>query len=89
MMKGKKTTQEEKIKIVKYCLAADLSYKETAEKYQVSYNNVYPWVKKYKELGPDGLVDGRGSRKPNFIQTIEEKAEAENVALRARNEIWI
>lgn len=85
-MKGKKTTQEEKIEIVRDCLVTDLSYKKTAEKYQVSYNNVYSWVQKYKKHGPDSLVDGRGRRKPNSIQTKEEKAEAENMVLRARNE---
>ncbi len=85
-MNGKKTTQEEKIEIVKDCLANGLAYKETAEKYQVSYNNVYSWVRKYKEHGPDGLVDGRGRGKPNSIQTEEEKIRAENAALRARNE---
>lgn len=85
-MKGKKTTQEEKIQMVKDYLNNGLSYKEAAEKYQVSYNNIYSWVQKYKKHGPDGLVDGRGRGKPDAIQTEEEKIRAENAALRARNE---
>ena len=85
-MKSRKTTQEEKIEIVKSCLKTGLSYKETAEKYQVSYNNVYSWVRKYKEHGPDGLVDGRGRGKPDKIQTEEEKLRTEIAALKARNE---
>ncbi|HFM5626336.1 MULTISPECIES: helix-turn-helix domain-containing protein [Lactobacillales] len=85
-MTDKKSTQEEKIKIVQDCLANSLSYKKTAEKYQVSYNNVYSWVQKYKKHGPDGLVDGRGRGKPNSVQTEEERIRAENAALRARNE---
>ena len=85
-MKGKKTTQAEKIEIVKDCLANGLSYKETAEKYHVSYNNVYSWIQKYKEHGPDGLIDGRGRGKPDSIQTDEERIRAENAALKARNE---
>lgn len=85
-MKNKKKTQEEKIQIVKDYLGNGLSYKETAKKYQVSYNNVYSWVQKYKNHGPDGLVDGRGRGKPDAIQTEEEKIRAENAALRARNE---
>ena len=36
-MKGKKISLEEKIKIVKDFLANGLSYKEAAEKHQVSY----------------------------------------------------
>ena len=85
-MRGRKTTQEEKIQIVKDYLANNLSYKEAAEKHQVSYNNVYSWVQKYKEHGPDGLVDGRGRGKPDIIQTEEERIRAENAALKARNE---
>jgi transposase len=85
-MKGKKKAQKEKIEIVKDCLANGLSYKETVKKYQVSYNNVYSWVQKYQKHGPDGLVDGRGRRKPNSVQTEKERTRAENAALRARNE---
>ncbi|WP_102027752.1 helix-turn-helix domain-containing protein [Salirhabdus sp. Marseille-P4669] len=85
-MKSRKTTREEKMEIVKDCLANYLSYKETAEKYHVSYNNVYAWTKKYKRYGPDGLVDGRGQGKPTSIQTEEEKLRTEIAALKARNE---
>lgn len=85
-MKGKKTTQEEKIEIVKDFLATGLSYKETAEKHGVSYNNVYAWVQKYKDHGPAGLADGRGRGKPDAIQTAEEKLRTENAALKARNQ---
>lgn len=85
-MKGRKTTQEEKITIVQDCLANGLSYKETAEKYQVSYNNVYSWVQKYQQHGPEGLVDGTGRGKPATIQTEEERMRTEYAALKARNE---
>lgn len=85
-MKSRKTTQEERIEIVKDCLNTGLLYKETAKKYQVSYNNVYSRVQKYKEHGPDGLVDGRGRGKPDKIQTDEEKLRTEIEALKARNE---
>lgn len=59
--------------MVKDYLNNGLSYKEASEKYQVSYNNIYSWVQKYKNHGPDGLVDGHGRRKPDAIQTEEEK----------------
>lgn len=85
-MKSRKTTHAEKIKIVKDCLANGLSYKETAEKYQVSYHNVYSWVQKYQQHGPDGLFDGRGRGKPAAIQTETEKIRAKYAALKARNE---
>lgn len=85
-MKGRKTTHEEKVKIVKDHLIGGLSYTEAAEKHNVSYNNIYSWVQKYKEHGPDGLFDGRGRRKPDSIQTDEEKLKTEIAALKARNE---
>lgn len=85
-MKSRKTTQDEKLQIIKDCLDNGLSYKDTAEKYAVSYNNVYSWVQKYKEYSPDGLFDGRGRGKPNSIQTEEEKLRTELAALKARNE---
>ena len=40
MTKGRKTTFEERIEIVQYCIAHDHNYAETAENYQVSYQQV-------------------------------------------------
>ena len=37
MTKGRKTTFEERVEIVQYCIAHDHNYAETAEKYEVSY----------------------------------------------------
>lgn len=85
-MKSRKTTREQKVEVVKDCLANGMSYKDTAEKYQVSYNNVYSWVQRYKKHGPQGLVDGRGRGKSETIQTDEEKLRTEIAALKARNE---
>lgn len=85
-MKSRKTTQEERIDIVKDCLANGLSYTDTAHKFHVSYNNVYSWVQKYKKHGPQGLVDGRGRGKSEVILTDEEKLRTEIAALKARNE---
>ena len=42
--------------------------------------------KKYQQFGPDGLTDSRGRRKPDNIQTEEEKLRTENADLKARNE---
>lgn len=85
-MKSRKTTTSERLEIVKDCLVNSLSYTQTAEKYQVSYNNVYSWVQKYKMHGPDGLIDGRGRRKPSTIQTETEQLRTEIAALKAKNE---
>ena len=59
----RKTTQEERKEIVEYCLEHDLDYKNTAAKFDVSYHQVYDWVRKYRAEGEDGLVDRRGRHK--------------------------
>ena len=53
MKKTRKTSQEERIQIVKACMERE---------YKVSYQQVYTWVQKYKELGEAGLEDRRGKR---------------------------
>lgn len=87
-MKSKKTTYEERIEIVEYVLNHQLSYKDAAEKFKVSYNNVYSWTQKYKQFGPKALEDNRGKKKPSEAQTSEEQLKAENEALRVRNQ-WL
>lgn len=62
MKQGRETTQEERIAIVKDCLENGSNYGETAIKYNVSYQQVYTWVKKFKESGVAGLEDRRGKR---------------------------
>ena len=62
MKQGRETTQEEKLAIVKDCLEHGSNYGETAIKYSVSYQQVYTWVKKFKQLGEAGLEDRRGKR---------------------------
>ena len=77
-MKSRKTTIEERLEIVDYALAN--SVKEAADKYTVPYMNVYQWVKKYNELGQDGLKDGRGrpsTNEPKKELTLEEKQAIE------------
>ena len=51
MNKGRKTTVQERITIVKDCLENGSNYGENAIKYNVSYQQVYTWVKKFSQLG--------------------------------------
>ena len=46
MTKSRKTSQEERKKIAKECLENGKNYGEIAQKYGVSYQQVYTWVKK-------------------------------------------
>ena len=62
MTASRKTTQEERIQIVKECLENGSNYNDTAIKYNVSYQQVYTWIKRFAELGEAGLEDRRGKR---------------------------
>ena len=84
--KGRKTTLEERISIVEDHIRSGMSYAETAEKYHVSYQQVYQWVQKYNAQGIDGLKDKRGRTKPKEEMTALEKLQAENRMLKAELE---
>ena len=92
MTKGRSTSWKQRIDIVLYCIAQNDDYQDTSEKYKVSYQQVYKWVKKYKEGGEDALKDGRGRQKaPEELSEAErqklamKKLEYENERLRAEN----
>ena len=83
MKNTRKTTQEERIQIAKECIENGNNYGEIAIKYQVSYQNVYSWVKKYRELGEAGLEDRRGQRTAQQEpRTEEERLRIENAQLK-------
>ncbi|MEE4562246.1 transposase [Paenibacillus polymyxa] len=48
MNKGRKTTFEERIEIAQYTIANQLDYQGFIKKYDVSYQQVYAWVRKYQ-----------------------------------------
>ena len=82
----RKTTIEERKEIVKYCLEHARNYKETASNYDVSYNQVYTWVKKYDIKGEAGLLDKRGQRKSDDEVDELEKLRRENFRLKRQLE---
>ncbi|AKA69593.1 helix-turn-helix domain-containing protein [Clostridium scatologenes] len=93
MTKGRKTTFEERVNIVSFCIANNYNYQIAADKFQVSYQQVYAWVKKYEEYGSESLSDQRGKRKsPNEMSETEKLAvqlkllEAENNRLKMEND---
>ena len=74
MTTGRKTTQEERIAIAKECLENECNYEAISQKYNVSYDQVYNWVKKFKELGEAGLENRRGKRTEGQVpRTAEEE----------------
>ena len=65
----------------------------TSDKFQVSYSQVYTWVKKYKAHGYEALSDNRGKRKiPHQMSDIEKLTanlkliEAQNKRLQMEND---
>ncbi len=83
MTKGRKTTYEERVEIVKYCMENEMNYVQTSEKYQVSYQQIYQWVRKYQTNSAEGLVDKRGKRKKENEMSELEKLRMENKLLQA------
>lgn len=86
MVKSRKTTQEERIQIAKDCIESGYDYGEIAKKYNVGYQQVYTWVKKFAELGKAGLQDRRGQRKDQQeARTPEEEAQIKIAKLEHEN----
>ena len=80
------TTLEERKEIVKYCIEHNRNYKETASIYDVSYSQVYSWVKKYDDEGEDSLIDKRGRHKTDDAVDELERLRRENIRLKRQLE---
>lgn len=86
MTNGRKTTFEERVEIVQYCIAHDHNYAETAANYKVSYQQARSYTVKYETGGVEALRDRRGKRKSKDAMTELEKLRAEVKILRAEKE---
>lgn len=82
----KKTTIEERKEIVEYCIKHNHDYKGTASIYDVSYSQVYSWVKKYIANGEEGLLDKRGHHKTDDELDELEYLRRENLRLKRQLE---
>ena len=78
----RKTTMEERKEIVEYCIEHNRDYKGAASKYDVSYSQVYSWVKKYVTNGEEGLTDKRGCHKADDEVDELERLRRENLRLK-------
>ena len=86
MTKGRKTTFDERVEIVQYCISHDCNYAETAEKFKVSYQQARSYTVKYKANGIEALKDRRGRTKAKEEMTELDRLRAENKILRAEKE---
>ncbi len=78
MKQGRETSEQERLEIVKECIAGGKNYGAMALKYKVSYQQVGNWTLRYEEMGEAGLEDRRGRRKKDQTPRIElEQAQIE------------
>jgi transposase-like protein len=82
----RKTTIEERKEIVEYCINNHRNYKDTAEKHDISYSQIYSWVRKYDLTGEEGLTDKRGCHKKDEEVDELEKLRRENKRLKRQLE---
>jgi transposase len=86
MTSGRKTTFEERVEIVQYCIANNHNYAETSEKFQVSYQQARNYTVKCEAGGVEALQDNRGKRKSENEMSELELLRAENRILKAEKE---
>ena len=82
----RKTTIDELKEIVNYCIEHNRNYKDTAALYNVSYSQVYSWMKKYDSDGEEGLIDKRGHHKLDDEVDELERLRRENMRLKRQLE---
>jgi transposase-like protein len=88
MKQGRDTTKEERVEIVKDCLASGKNYGEMAQKYKVSYQQVRTWTLRFEEMGEAGLEDRRGKRKKD--QTSRTELEAAQIEIeRLKHQLYM
>ena len=85
MKKGRKTTYQERIEIAQYTIANELNYAQAIEKYDVSYQQVYSWVKKYQQHGEGAIKDNRRRNRLSEFLTEEERLKLRVKELESRN----
>ena len=60
------------------------NYTLTVEKYNISYQQIYSWVRKYEINGVEGLIDHRGKSKKQEDLTEADRLRMENKILQAK-----
>ena len=87
MKQGRPTTFEERIEIVNYTIAHAKDYQAAVEKFGVSYQQVYSWVRKFEKDGSQGLLDRRGKgleSKPNLTEAEQLQLKVKQLEERNR-----
>ena len=83
---GRKVTFDEKRQIVRWTIEHNNNYKAAAEKYDISYQRVYSWVRKYRVNSDwEVLKDNRGRNKGKEPTNELEKLRKRVRELEARD----
>ena len=85
-MKSRKTTFEERVEIVKWVIENNMSYKNAADKYAVTYALVYKWTKIYLDKGPEALKYQKRGPKSKSEVDEESLTEVEKLKLELEKE---
>lgn len=94
MTKGRAVTFEEKVEIVQFCMANGKDYSAAIDKYNVSYQQIYSWVRKYEATGVTALEDRRGKARAaselsegDLLNAKIKLLEAQNKRLEMENDL--
>lgn len=71
-IKWRKASNEERVAVVKECIASGNDYVAMAVKYQLAYAQVYKWVAKYRAAGEEALTGQRKKARANILSKAEE-----------------
>ncbi|SHD77104.1 helix-turn-helix domain-containing protein [Schnuerera ultunensis] len=85
-MKSRKTTFEERLEIVKWVIENNMSYKDAADKYGVTYALVYKWTRAYIDKGPETLKYQKRGPKPKSEIDESNLTEVEKLQLELEKE---
>lgn len=84
MKDGRRTTFKERKRIVHFCLRNGKNYQLTSMLYDVSYSQVYRWVKIYETGGYEMLREKRGFPSPESLMSPEQRKRVKRRICRER-----
>lgn len=82
-MTSRKLTFEDRVTITTFAIENNRNYRQTAEKFNVSYQQVRSWVLKVDQNGFEALRDSRGRKKSEDELSEMDKVLLENKRLKA------
>lgn len=81
MKQRRKTSPEEHLEIINYTIAHDKNYQAAIEKYHISYQQVYSWVRKFEKDGSQNLLDCRSKGLESKPNLTPESVHFEGISL--------